>query len=51
MLTDHSVRETLAITDRAYIMAEGKILISGTAKELITDPKAKEIYLGEKFKM
>jgi len=51
LLTDHSVRETLAITDRAYIMAEGKILISGTAQELITDPKAREIYLGEKFKM
>ena len=51
LLTDHSVRETLAITDRAYIMAEGKILISGTAEELITDPKAREIYLGEKFRM
>jgi len=51
LLTDHSVRETLSITDRAYIMAEGKILISGTAQELITDPKAKEIYLGEKFRM
>lgn len=51
LLTDHSVRETLAITDRAYIMAEGKILISGTAQQLISDPKAKEIYLGEKFRM
>ena len=51
LLTDHSVRETLAITDRAYIMAEGRILISGTASELISDPKAKEIYLGEKFRM
>jgi lipopolysaccharide export system ATP-binding protein len=51
LLTDHSVRETLAITDRAYIMAEGRILISGTAQELITDPRAKEIYLGEKFRM
>jgi len=51
LLTDHSVRETLSITDRAYIMAEGKILISGTAQELISDPKAREIYLGEKFRM
>lgn len=51
LLTDHSVRETLAITDRAYIMAEGKILISGTAQELITNPRAREIYLGDKFKM
>ena len=51
LLTDHNVRETLSITDRAYIMAEGKILISGTADELINDSKAREIYLGEKFRM
>lgn len=51
LLTDHNVRETLEITDRSYIMAEGKILISGTADELIKDPKAREIYLGENFKM
>ncbi|MBI4355299.1 MAG: LPS export ABC transporter ATP-binding protein [Candidatus Omnitrophica bacterium] len=51
LLTDHNVRETLSITDRAYIMAEGRVLISGTAEELIADPKAREIYLGEKFKM
>ncbi|MGE4357464.1 MAG: LPS export ABC transporter ATP-binding protein [Candidatus Omnitrophota bacterium] len=51
LLTDHNVRETLSITDRAYIMAEGKILLSGTAQELINDPKAREIYLGEKFRM
>jgi len=51
LLTDHNVRETLEITDRAYIMAEGRVLISGTAHELITDPRAREIYLGEKFRM
>ena len=51
LLTDHNVRETLAITDRAYIMAEGRVLIAGTANELITDPKAREIYLGEKFQL
>jgi lipopolysaccharide export system ATP-binding protein len=51
LLTDHNVRETLEITDRAYIMAEGRVLISGTARELITDSKAREIYLGEKFRM
>ncbi|MBI4353826.1 MAG: lipopolysaccharide ABC transporter ATP-binding protein, partial [Candidatus Omnitrophica bacterium] len=39
------------ITDRSYIMAEGRVLIAGTAQELITDPKAREIYLGEKFRM
>lgn len=51
LLTDHNVRETLSITDRAYIMDEGKILISGTSEELINDPKARQIYLGEKFRM
>ncbi len=51
LLTDHSVRETLAITDRSYIMYEGKILISGTSEQLISDPKAREIYLGEEFTM
>jgi len=51
LLTDHNVRETLEITDRAYIMAEGRVLISGTAHELITDPRAREIYLGERFRM
>jgi len=51
LLTDHNVRETLSITDRSYIMCDGKILISGTKDELITNPEAKKIYLGEKFKM
>jgi len=51
LLTDHNVRETLSITDRAYIMADGKILISGDKDELIANPKAREIYLGEKFSM
>jgi len=51
LLTDHNVRETLAITDRSYIMAEGKVLISGTAEELISSPTAREIYLGERFRM
>ena len=51
LLTDHNVRETLSITDRSYIMHEGKILFSGTAQELINNPDAKKIYLGEKFTM
>jgi len=51
LLTDHNVRETLEITDRSYIMAEGRILISGTAEELTKDARAREIYLGEKFRM
>jgi lipopolysaccharide export system ATP-binding protein len=49
MITDHNVRETLSITDRAYILYEGKILLSGTARKLANSKKAKEIYLGEKF--
>jgi len=51
LLTDHNVRETLSITDRAYLIADGKILISGSADELINNPKAREVYLGEKFRM
>jgi len=51
LLTDHNVRETLSITDRAYLIADGKILISGTADDLINNPQAREIYLGEKFRM
>jgi len=51
LLTDHNVRETLSITDRAYLIAEGRILISGTAEDLINDPEARKIYLGEKFRM
>jgi lipopolysaccharide export system ATP-binding protein len=51
LLTDHNVRETLSITDRAYLIAEGKILISGTADELIKNSKARQVYLGEKFRM
>ena len=51
LLTDHNVRETLSITDRAYLIADGKILISGSADELINNSQARQIYLGEKFSM
>ena len=51
LLTDHNVRETLSITDRSYIMADGHILISGTKEELITDQRARDIYLGHGFSM
>ena len=51
LITDHNVRETLSITDRAYILFDGKILVSGTATELANNPKAREIYLGEKFSL
>jgi lipopolysaccharide export system ATP-binding protein len=49
LITDHNVRETLRITDRAYIMHEGRILIHGTSTELANDPRAREIYLGHRF--
>jgi lipopolysaccharide export system ATP-binding protein len=51
LITDHNVRETLRITDRAYIMAGGKILISGTAQELAENPEARRIYLGQNFRL
>lgn len=51
LLTDHNVRETLSITDRAYLVADGNVLISGSADDLISDAKAKQIYLGDKFRM
>lgn len=51
LLTDHNVRETLSITDRAYLINEGRVLISGVAKDLIENEQARKVYLGEKFRM
>ena len=51
LLTDHNVRETLEITDRAYMMRDGRVMTSGTAQDLVTDPRAREFYLGENFRM
>ena len=51
LITDHNVRETLAITDRAYILYDGRILVSGTATEIAANPRAREIYLGERFSL
>jgi lipopolysaccharide export system ATP-binding protein len=51
LITDHSVRETLSATDRAYVMFEGRILLSGSAEELANDPLARKMYLGEKFRL
>ncbi|MGN0011780.1 MAG: LPS export ABC transporter ATP-binding protein [Candidatus Bruticola sp.] len=50
LITDHNVRETLAITDRAYIIREGQILVSGTAVELANNPDARKYYLGEAYR-
>ncbi len=49
LITDHNVRETLKITDRAYIIDQGRILTSGTAEELVRDALAREVYLGPQF--
>ena len=49
MITDHNVRETLRITDRAYIMNEGEILVSGSSDDLVNNEEAKRIYLGLNF--
>lgn len=49
LITDHNVRETLGITDRAYIMSEGKILRTGDPAELVSDPDVRRLYLGERF--
>lgn len=51
LITDHNVRETLGITDRAYIMAEGKILRSGNPAELVEDAEVRRLYLGERFSL
>ena len=51
IITDHNVRETLSITDRAYIISEGKIRTHGPASELPNDPIARKYYLGERFEM
>ncbi len=51
VITDHNVRDTLSITDRAYIINNGEILNEGTPEKLIADPRVKEVYLGEEFKL
>jgi lipopolysaccharide export system ATP-binding protein len=51
LITDHNVRETLAIVDRAYLMSEGRILCEGTSEKLINDENAKKFYFGEEFRM
>lgn len=51
LITDHNVRETLGIVDRAYILFEGKVIKHGNAEEIANDPKTRKIYLGEHFRM
>lgn len=51
LITDHNVRETLGICDRAYILSDGKIIESGTPEEIAQSDRAKKVYLGEKFRL
>ncbi|NLI99487.1 LPS export ABC transporter ATP-binding protein [bacterium] len=51
LVTDHNVRETLEITDRTYLMYDSRILVSGSSKQLVADPKVREVYLGKEFKI
>ena len=51
LITDHNVRETLSIVDKAYILASGKVLLQGSSETIANDPMAKKYYLGENFKM
>ena len=51
LITDHNVRDTLTICDRAYLMAEGRVIVEGTPPEIAADPRARRLYLGERFTM
>ena len=51
LITDHNVRETLKLVDRAYLIHQGRVLLEGDAEKLVEDPKAREIYLGPEFNM
>ena len=51
LISDHNVRETLRICDRAYLMHEGMVIVQGTPGDLVNDPKARRVYLGEGFSM
>ncbi len=51
LITDHNVRETLGICDRAYIISEGSVLASGAPQEIVADPSVRKVYLGEHFRM
>ena len=51
LITDHNVRETLGIVDKAYIMSQGALLASGSPEEILENKKARKFYLGDQFKM
>jgi lipopolysaccharide export system ATP-binding protein len=51
LITDHNVRETLSIVDRAYLIHQGRVLVSGTPAEIVDNPESRRHYLGEGFKL
>jgi lipopolysaccharide export system ATP-binding protein len=51
LVTDHNVRETLEVVDRAYILHEGQVLMSGTPSEVVRNENVRRVYLGENFKI
>ena len=51
VITDHNVRETLKIVDRAYLIREGRVFKEGTGETLVSDPEARQFYLGENFNL
>jgi lipopolysaccharide export system ATP-binding protein len=51
LITDHNVRETLPIIERAYLIYDGRILVDGSSDKLLNDPEARRLYLGEDFKI
>jgi lipopolysaccharide export system ATP-binding protein len=51
LITDHNVRETLSIVDRAYLIHQGQVLVSGTAQDIVNNPESRRYYLGESFKL
>ncbi len=51
LITDHNVRETLGIVDRAYILHDGHVLMSGTTDQIVADPRVREVYLGDSFSL
>lgn len=51
LITDHNVRDTLAITDRAYIISEGRVICAGTPEEIARDERVRQVYLGEQFRL
>jgi lipopolysaccharide export system ATP-binding protein len=51
LITDHNVRETLGLTDRAYIIYSGDVLMEGRGEEIVTHPEVRRVYLGEEFRL